>query len=122
MPSNHRKIYTKTPNSGLWNKQRDLALLETWLRYWQKGRVKRRQSSFHVYPRLKGIILCRLPYTKPRQGIVMKIFANKWISFIKGFMIVKTGETKCIQFTDETSGIVYSLKVANDTNITFEVS
>ena len=27
-----------------WNKQRDLALLETWPRYRQKGRVKRRQN------------------------------------------------------------------------------
>ena len=24
-----------------------------WPRYWQKGRVKRRQSNLHVYPRLK---------------------------------------------------------------------
>ena len=28
-------------------------LLETWPRYWQKGRVKRRQNSLHVYPCLK---------------------------------------------------------------------
>ena len=27
--------------------------LETWPRYWQKGRVKRRQNSLHVYPCLK---------------------------------------------------------------------
>ena len=34
------KIYTKTPNSGQWDKQRDLVPLETWPRYWQKGCVK----------------------------------------------------------------------------------
>ena len=34
-------------------KNRDLASLETYPRYWQKARVKRRQNSFHVYPRLK---------------------------------------------------------------------
>ena len=52
MPKNHPKTYTKSPNSGSCNKQRDLALLETWPIYWQKGRVKRRQNSLHVYPRL----------------------------------------------------------------------
>ena len=37
-------------------------------------------------------------------------------------MIVKTGGRKCIQFTDETSGIVYALKVVNETSVIFEVS
>ena len=37
-------------------------------------------------------------------------------------MIVKTGGQKCIQFTDEPSGIVYALKVVNDTSVIFEVS
>ena len=54
MSKNHPKIYTKPPNGGYGNNQRDLALLKKWLRYWQKGRVKRRQNSRHVYPRLKG--------------------------------------------------------------------
>ena len=54
MPKSHSKIYTKPPNSGYGYKHRDLSLLETWARqYWQKGRVKRRQNSLHVYPRLK---------------------------------------------------------------------
>ena len=43
------KIYTKPPNSGY--DYGDLVLLETWPRYWQKGRVKPRQNSLHVYPR-----------------------------------------------------------------------
>ena len=38
------------------NKHRDLASLETWPRYWQKGRVKRRENSLHVYPRLKSMV------------------------------------------------------------------
>ena len=49
MSKNHPKIYTKPPNSGYGCKGRDLALLEVWTRYWQKGRVKRRQNSLHVY-------------------------------------------------------------------------
>ena len=40
MPKNHPKIYTKLPNSAYGYKHRDLALLETRPRYWQKGRVK----------------------------------------------------------------------------------
>ena len=36
-----------------WDKQRDLALLETGPRYWQKGHVKRRQDSLYHYPRIK---------------------------------------------------------------------
>ena len=54
MPKNHPKIYTKSPNSGYWNVHGDLALFETWARFWQKGRVKRRQNNLHVYPRLKS--------------------------------------------------------------------
>ena len=46
------KNLQKLPNSGYGYKHRDLALLETRARYWQKGRVKRRQHSLHVYPRL----------------------------------------------------------------------
>ena len=34
---------------------RDLVSLETRPRYWQKGRVRRRQNSVHVYPRLNGM-------------------------------------------------------------------
>ena len=45
MYKNHSKIYTKPPNGGYGNKQRSLALLETLLRYWQKGRVKRRENT-----------------------------------------------------------------------------
>ena len=45
MSKNHPNIYTKLPNGGYGNKQRDLALLETWLRYWQKGSVKRRENT-----------------------------------------------------------------------------
>ena len=55
IPKNHPKIYTKPPYSGWWNKHRDLALLETLPRYWQKGCVKRRRNSLHVYPRLNSI-------------------------------------------------------------------
>ena len=49
MPQNHPKIYTKPPNSGWWNKQRDLALLET-------CRIERATS---VYARLlaSGILI-----------------------------------------------------------------
>ena len=52
MLKNHPKLYTKPPNSGEWNRQRGLASLETWPRYWQKDRVKRRQNWLHVYPTL----------------------------------------------------------------------
>ena len=52
MSKNHPKIYAKPPNGGYGNKQRELVLLKTWPRYWHKGRVKRRQNSPHVYPRL----------------------------------------------------------------------
>ena len=55
MPKNHPKIYTKLPNSGKRNKHRDLALFETRLRYWQKGRAKQRQNGLHMYPRLNDI-------------------------------------------------------------------
>ena len=33
---------------------RDLALFGTWPRYWQNGRVLRRQNSLQVYPRLNN--------------------------------------------------------------------
>ena len=46
-------IYTKPPNSDYGFKHRDLALLETLPRYWQKGRVKQRQTRLHLYPRLR---------------------------------------------------------------------
>ena len=46
MSKNHPNVYTKPPIGGYGNKQRDLALLKTWPRYW-------RQNSFHVYPRIK---------------------------------------------------------------------
>ena len=50
MPKNH----PKPPNSGYGYKLRDLTLLDwTWTRFWQKGRVKRRQNSLHVYPVLR---------------------------------------------------------------------
>ena len=57
MPKNRPKICTKLPNSGYGYKHRDLALLETWPRYWQKGRAKRRQNSLHVYPRIKQLFV-----------------------------------------------------------------
>ena len=55
MSQNHPKIYTKPPNSAYayGYKHKDLALLETRPRYWEKGRVKRRQSSLNVSPRLR---------------------------------------------------------------------
>ena len=53
MPQNHPKIDTKPRNSAYGFKPRDLALLEKRPRYWQKGRIKRRQNSLHVYARLK---------------------------------------------------------------------
>ena len=43
------KIFIKPSNIDWWDKQRDLALLETWPRYWQKDRVKRRQNRLDVY-------------------------------------------------------------------------
>ena len=33
MPKNHPKIYTKPPNRGEWDEQKDLVSLETWPRY-----------------------------------------------------------------------------------------
>ena len=56
MSKNHPNTYTKPPNGGYGNKQRDIALLKTWPRYWQKGRVKRRQNSLHVYPCLEALL------------------------------------------------------------------
>ena len=50
MPKYHPKLYTEKPNGGYGYKYRNLALLETWARYWQKGRVERRQNNLHVYP------------------------------------------------------------------------
>ena len=55
MSKNHPKIYTKPPNGGCGNKQRDLAWLKTWPRNRQKDRVRRRQNSLHVYPRLNKL-------------------------------------------------------------------
>ena len=52
LSQNHPKIYAKPPNSAYGYKHRDLALLETRARYWQKGHVTRRQNSLHVYTRL----------------------------------------------------------------------
>ena len=50
----HPKITQKfTQNRQIVVNERNLASLETWPRYWQKGRVKRRENSLHVYPRLK---------------------------------------------------------------------
>ena len=57
MSKNHPKIYTKPPNGSYRNKQRDLALLKTWPKYWQKGRVKLRENSLHVYPRLNVLMI-----------------------------------------------------------------
>ena len=34
IPKNHPKIYTKPPNNGYGYKHKNLALLETWARYW----------------------------------------------------------------------------------------
>ena len=64
IPKNHPKIYTKPPNSGLWNEHRDLALFETWARYWQEGR---KQPS-HV-PGLKKFL-----------GKVFRKSGNCWIA------------------------------------------
>ena len=52
MTKNHPKIYTKPPNGCYGYKHRGLEQVETRQRYWQKGRVKRRQNSLHVYPGL----------------------------------------------------------------------
>ena len=63
------KIYTKPPNSGYGYKHSDLALLETWPRYCQKGCVKRRQNSLHLYPRLKTtgyICISYVNFFRPR--------------------------------------------------------
>ena len=53
MPKKHLKMYTKPQNIGYCFKWRDVALLETWTRYWQKGHVKRRQKSLQVKPHLQ---------------------------------------------------------------------
>ena len=45
MSKNHPKIYTKPTNGAYGNKRRDLALLEKWLRHWQKGHVKQRENT-----------------------------------------------------------------------------
>ena len=47
MPKHHPKIYTKS--SGYGCNDRDLVLLKTWPRYWQKDCVKRRQNNLHMY-------------------------------------------------------------------------
>ena len=54
---NHPKIYTKPQNIGVCSKWRDLALLETWTRYWHKDHVERRQNSLQVESRLEVIPL-----------------------------------------------------------------
>ena len=55
----------KTALGAYGNKQRDLALLKTWPRYCQKGRVKRRQNSLLVYPRLNlNLFVFRICDTK----------------------------------------------------------
>ena len=48
MSKNHPKTYTKLSNGGYGYKHRDLALLKTRPRYWQKGLVKRRQKSCYT--------------------------------------------------------------------------
>ena len=55
MSKNHSKIYTKPQNIGECSKWSDLALLETWARYWHKGHVERHKNSLQVKPRLKGL-------------------------------------------------------------------
>ena len=79
MSKNHSKIYKKPPNGGYGNKQEVLALLKTWPRYWQKSRVKRRQNSLHVYPRLNTGLKCLTekqitgtdPYLKPIKRVAL---------------------------------------------------
>ena len=46
---------------------------ETWLRYRQKGRVKRRQNSLHVYPRLNHV---RIGWVK--IGLVARQWSRDW--------------------------------------------
>ena len=54
MPKNHPNVYIKPPNSGYGYKHRDLALLETWAAYWQKGRVlSDAKIAFTCAPALK---------------------------------------------------------------------
>ena len=48
MSKNHPKIYTKPPNGGYGNKQRDLALFKTSPRYSQKGRVMGNSSEIKL--------------------------------------------------------------------------
>ena len=56
MPKIHSNFTQNCQTVVMFYKHRDLALLETWARYWQKSRVKRRQNSLHVYPRLNPCI------------------------------------------------------------------
>ena len=51
------KIYTKPQNIVLCSKERDLALLETCMRYWHKGHVEQRHNSLLVKSRLKGELI-----------------------------------------------------------------
>ena len=53
MLKNHSKIYTKPSNGGYGNKQRDLASLKTWPRYWQKAVLSEVKTAFTCTPALK---------------------------------------------------------------------
>ena len=54
MSKNHTKIHTKPPNCGYGYKHRDLPLLETWPRYWQKLKAVLRdvKTAFACAPAL----------------------------------------------------------------------
>ena len=73
MSKNHPEIYTKLPNGGYGNKQRDIALLKT--KYWQKGRAKRHENSLHLYLHLKPTSHDRINYF-PQEH---------WWTLISGF-------------------------------------
>ena len=94
MPKNHPKIYPKPLNGDYGNKHRDLALLKTWPRYWQKGRVKRCQNSLQVYPRLNITDLCtRLWGINTEfarfisQSLVLRYIMLDWISIYRNWSI-----------------------------------
>ena len=86
MSKNHPKIYTKPPNGGYGNKQRDLVLLKTWLRYWQKGRVKRLWDVRLLILNLKcqfsksiKSLIFLIIWLAPRAGKMTQIARCDWL-------------------------------------------
>ena len=103
MPKNRPKIYTKPPNGGWWNRQKELALLETWRRYWQKDRVKRRLNSVHVYPRLKQITSRELKQIATAGATAAALTEKVWGEYVAAVcqMLAKWGTKMAETWTKE---------------------